>query len=107
MIIYNVTVKIDLDVHEEWLAWMSEVHIPEVMQTGVFLENTISRILLQDETDGISYAFRYKCASMADLQKYFSVYAPHLQKSHGDRYAGKFVAIRTVMEEIQNENSPG
>ena len=30
MIIYNVTIKIDLDVHDEWLAWMKLEHIPRV-----------------------------------------------------------------------------
>ena len=54
MILYNVTVKIDSEVHEEWLKWMLEVHIPEVMETGLFLDNRIAKVLLQDESDGIS-----------------------------------------------------
>jgi len=36
MIIYNVTVSVDNEVHEMWLAWMRNTHLPEVMATGYF-----------------------------------------------------------------------
>lgn len=41
MILYNVTVKIDLDVHDLWLRWMKEEHIPRVMETGCFVESKL------------------------------------------------------------------
>jgi hypothetical protein len=100
MILYNVTVKIDLDVHDEWLHWMQEVHLPEVMATGLFLDNRVAKVLLQDESDGISYAFQYTCADMATMQKYMGLHAPYLQKAHGERYKDKFVAFRTLLEVI-------
>lgn len=51
MIIYNVTIKIENDVHDEWVNWMKTVHIPEVMETGFFLENRFAKILVDDEED--------------------------------------------------------
>ncbi|MEO8589060.1 MAG: DUF4286 family protein, partial [Flavobacteriales bacterium] len=45
MILYNVTINIDLDVEREWLVWMKETHIPEVMATGLFLESRMFRVL--------------------------------------------------------------
>ena len=37
MIIYNITVSIiDQNIHQNWLKWMKEIHIPEVMDTGFF-----------------------------------------------------------------------
>ncbi len=98
MILYNVTVKIDPDVHDEWLQWMKEVHIPEVMGTGLFLDNRLAKVLLQDEADGITYSFQYTCTDMATLQKYMGLHAPYLQKAHTDRYKDKFVAFRTLLE---------
>ena len=38
-VIYNVTVSVDEDAHHEWLEWMQEVHIPDVMKTGSFVES--------------------------------------------------------------------
>lgn len=99
MIIYNVTVNIDDDVHDEWLDWMKKEHIPAVMQTGYFLENKLCKILVQEE-QGTSYSIQYTCANMDDLREYQQKHAPHLQKEHTDRYANKFTAFRTLLEII-------
>lgn len=99
MIIYNVTVNIDDSVHEEWLKWMKEKHIPDVMATGYFLENKLCRILV-DEESGTSYSFQYTCRNMEELKAYQAKHAPRLQKEVADRYKGKFVAFRTLLEII-------
>ena len=36
MYIYNVTIKIDIDIEQEWLTWMQEEHLKEVVATGMF-----------------------------------------------------------------------
>ena len=41
MILYNITVNIDHDIHQEWLVWMKDIHIPDVLSTGLFIENKI------------------------------------------------------------------
>ena len=100
MILYNVTVKIDTSVHDDWLHWMKTVHIPEVLDTGMFVEHKMGRILGQDETDGISYAIQYFCKSMDFLQKYQQEYAATLQAKHTKRYKNQYVAFRTLIELI-------
>lgn len=97
MILYNVTVKIDLDVHDDWLAWMRDKHIPDVMTTGHFVEYRMMRLLEQDETDGITYAIQYGCRGMADLLAYRNNEAPALQAEHTERYKDRFTAFRTIL----------
>lgn len=97
MIIYNVTVNIENDVREEWLNWMKNTHIPDVMATGFFLENKICKVLV-DEEQGTTYSIQYTAASMKDLEEYQKTQAPRLQKEHSERYTGKFVAFRTLLE---------
>jgi hypothetical protein len=99
MIIYNVTVKVDHDVHDDWLSWMKEVHIPDVMRTGKFVEHQIAKVLVDDH-DGTTYAIQYKCSSMQDLESYQAEHAPALQRVHAERYKDKFVAFRTLLELI-------
>ncbi len=41
MYIYNVTVTLEKEIQSEWLRWMKEIHIPDVMRTGFFIENKI------------------------------------------------------------------
>jgi len=99
MIIYNVTINIDENVHDEWLVWMKEIHIPDVMATGFFLENKICKILAESE-GGISYAIQYTCASMVDLDAYNKKHASRLQAEHLNKFNGKFGAFRTLLEVV-------
>jgi hypothetical protein len=91
MILYNVTVSIDYDIQKSWLKWMKEVHIPNVLATGLFVENKIAKIHA-DEEGGISYSIQYYL--------YQSKFAPSLQKEYQLKYAHKSVAFRTVLEVI-------
>ncbi len=52
MIIYNVTIKVDKTIAEDWLLWMQKEHIPEVMATGCFYAYKIVRLLEIDESEG-------------------------------------------------------
>ena len=96
MIIYNVTVNIDYDAHDEWLHWMKTTHIPDVMNTGMFIEARISRILAEED-GGKSYSIQYLCESMATYERYRDEYAPALQHAHTAKFGGKFVAFRTLL----------
>lgn len=99
MVIYNVTVNIDDDIHLEWVQWMKETHIPEVMQTGMFLENRLCKLLVNEES-GTTYTIQYTAYSLADLHEYQEIFAPELQRKHREKFGNKFVAFRTVMEII-------
>lgn len=97
MIIYNVTVNVDNDIREEWLQWMKSKHIPDVMETGFFIENKICKVLVEEE-QGTTYSIQYTCANMDDLRAYQAQHAPRLQKEVADKYGDKFVAFRTLLE---------
>jgi len=99
MYIYNVTVNIDADVHDEWLKYMKETHIPDVMNTGCFTENKIVKVLNVDDV-GHTYSFQYTFEKMDDIERYQKDFAPELQADVKKRYADKFAAFRTLLEII-------
>jgi hypothetical protein len=100
MILYSITVNIDHDVHEEWLHWMRTKHVPEIMATGLFVENKMLRLLNEFDNGGITYSFQYYLKSMEDYIRYENDYAPQLQLIHSKRYNGKFVTFQTLLEVI-------
>jgi hypothetical protein len=106
MIIYNVTVSIDLDVHEKWLKWMQEVHIPEVMNTGKFMECRMSKILAEEE-GGKAYSIQYLCKDKETLENYQAEDAPALQKKHQELFGTKAVAFRTLLDVIYMDIANG
>lgn len=99
MFIYNVTVNITDEAHQEWLIWMKETHIPDVMKTGCFVDSQILKVLyIEDE--GHTYSIQYKFLEMADIEKYQKDFAPGLQAEHKKMFDGKYVAFRTVLEMV-------
>ena len=100
MILYNVTVSIDPEIQEDWLQWMRSIHIPDVINTGCFIEGKFSRIHGEEE-GGVTYSVMYLSPSQEVYEEYQSTHAPRLQKEHTDRYAGKFAAFRTILNVIE------
>lgn len=99
MYIYNVTIKIDLDVKDLWIKWMKEVHIPMVMQTGCFLDYKMLRLML-DEEDGDTYAIQYYVNDIETLEQYQKEHGPDLRNETEKIFKDRYVAIRSVLEVI-------
>lgn len=101
MILYNVTCNVEKPIAEEWLNWMKNVHIPEVMATGCFLEYKILRLLNQDSDDqGVNYAIQYTCDSESTLERYRSEFGPSLMAKTWEQYGERVIAYRSVLEII-------
>ncbi len=98
MLIYNVTVKIEHDLNEDWLRWMRDVHIPDVMATGLFENHRLCKVLGDDDAHGITYAIQYLCPDLETFMKYQEKHAPGLQAAHAERYRDRYVAFRTLLE---------
>lgn len=98
MIIYNVTIQVDNSICTEWLKWMKEEHIADVLSTGLFTDARLCHLLEQDETDAKTYTIQYFCHSITEYNRYISDYAQEMREKGFARFGNKFVAFRTVME---------
>jgi hypothetical protein len=100
MITYNISLKVEESVVDEWVEWMLTVHIPELMQTGCFTTYRLSRLLDQDEADGVTFSAQYDCLGMDQYNRYITEFAEEMRTKALAKFAGKFLAFRTVMETI-------
>ncbi len=99
MILYSVTIIIQPEIETEWIDWMKETHIPDVLRTGSFTECRIHKVL-GSEGDEPVYVMQYHCRSVEEYHRYRDSFAPALQKDHTDRFAGKFRGSRMLLEEV-------
>jgi hypothetical protein len=100
MIIYNETTHVEQSIHEAWLTWMKEIHIPEVMQTKCFTKFQIIRMLEVDETEGVTYAIQYYAENKADYNRYMELYAPAFRKSIMEIWDDKIIPFCSLMEVV-------
>ncbi len=104
MILYNVTVNIDFDVEEEWRTWMKDVHIPDVMSTGLFSQNKFYKLLGEvPEANGATYSIQYFAQNITDVNNYLENHAPKLIQEHMAKYKNKHVSFRTLLQEVIEE----
>ena len=101
MFIYNVTVKIDPTIEADWIKWMKEEHIPEVLATGKFFESRFVRLIDVDESEGPTFAAQYTARTKEDYEDYITHFSPGLRKKGLDRWGNLFIAFRTVMQVVE------
>lgn len=100
MYIYSVTISIDKELEKEWLEWMINKHIPDVLSTGCFKDYKIFQVFSAMAEDLATYNVQYTFERVEDIEKYQKEFASVLQKEHKDKFEGKFVATRTVLKKI-------
>lgn len=96
MFVYNVTVSLDPQVEQEWIQYMKDKHIKEVLATNCFIECKLSRVHGEEE-QGVTYSVMYLLPSEDKYKEYQSKFAGELQKDHQARFNGKFAAFRTTL----------
>jgi hypothetical protein len=100
MFIYNVTVSITKEAEAEWIQWMKDVHIPNVLKTGMFSGYKFYKVLSHDDPSTGSYCTMYTVEVLDNFVKYLNELAPALRKEVDDKFSGRYAAFRTLLEEI-------
>lgn len=101
MLLYNVTINIEKDAEEEWVIWMKETHIPDVLNTGMFVENKFYKILHDSEDGSVNYSVQYFAENMEKIMEYQRSFAHKLQHDAKEKFGEKFVAFRTLLETVK------
>ena len=103
MLIYNVTINIDESVHDEWLLWMRDKHIPDMLATGKFSHAKMVKVLVEEDMGGVTYSVQYTTKDRGTLEAYYNEDAERLRKDGMARFADKFVAFRTELEVVSQQ----
>jgi len=100
MIVYNVTVKVEPGIADKWIQWMKAEHLNDMMNTGLFSDYRLCRLMEQDESEGVTFVIQYHSDSIENYQSYVQEHAPRMRKKSLDKFGNKFAAFRTVIEVI-------
>lgn len=97
MFIYNVTVNIEPEIHDQWVKYMKETHMPDVMKSGCFVDSQLIKVLFVED-QGHTYSAQYKFLNMSDIENYQKHFAQKLQAEHKEKFGEKYTAFRTLLE---------
>jgi len=98
MILYNLTIKIDQTIKEDWLVWMQNTFIPLALEDGLFTAHKLCRLLDLEEKDGITYALQLFCQNKKQLDAFRNGHEQHLQLTLVQQFPNKLIFFPTAME---------
>ncbi|WP_086477736.1 DUF4286 family protein [Arenibacter amylolyticus] len=97
MYIYNVTINIEESIEQDWLQWMQDTHIPEMLATGKFSKALMTRVMVEEEMGGYTFSVQYTTDSKETLERYYAEDAERLRSKGMSLFGGKFVTFRTEL----------
>ena len=98
MIIYNVTTKLDHSIVANWLSWIKEEHIPDIIATGCFSHAVVLRLVEVDDSEGPTFAVQYHAPDKVKYSQYIQQFAESMRKKAMDKWGNKFISFRSVLE---------
>ena len=101
MFVYNVTIKVEDSIKDDWLNWLKEEHVPEVLATGCFTQATMLRMLEVDDTEGPTYTIQYHALSKSLYNLYIEKFAGTLRQRSFEKWGDKFIGFRSIMQVVE------
>ncbi len=101
MFIYSITAIVKKDVETEWIKWMKEVHIPNILHTGYFNNHKFYKLRIPtNSSNEVTYLVHYECETLEHYLSYVEKDASTLQAEVNAKFLGKVTSARMVIEAI-------
>lgn len=100
MITYQVVCTVPEDIEPEWRDWMLDEHIRDVMDTEMFTEYLLQRVIKPHPDGTVRYSIRYRADSWEKIEQYRNDFAPVLQAAHNAKYGSSISVERSILEDV-------
>lgn len=100
-IVYNVTAAVTEGIRDEWLRWMESVHIPRMLETGLFTSARLLRVHAF-ERDALTYCVQYTAESRADFERFRVEFASEIEAKHSAEFGEDATTFATILEVIES-----
>ena len=101
MVLYNITFNIEPEIQNEWLAWIKDVYFPLVLDTGLFLDVNMYRLLNETENQGLTYSVQFFSDSLKKVNAYLENHAPEIAEKHMQTFRHKHVSFMSILESVE------
>jgi Domain of unknown function (DUF4286) len=100
MIIQNITYSIEKELEQDFLNWMQNTHIQNVMITGFPKSYKVMKLLTEVENGGATFSVQYNFDSIEGFEVFENEYFDDLNYEVDKRYRGKYVFFPSLLEEL-------
>lgn len=100
MFVYNLSVKVDRKILQEWIKWQREEHIPEIMGTNLFTEVKFFELLEPDQLDEPTFISQYFTDSRENYNRYINEYSSTLRERARQKWGDNFIDFSSLMQTV-------
>lgn len=100
MILYNITFNIEPEIESEWINWMKDNYFTFVLNTDLFFDVKMFRLLNETENQGLTYSVQFFTDSIDKAEIYLEKYATKIFNAHNEAFRHKHVSFMTLLESI-------
>lgn len=101
MILYNITFNIEPDIQKEWYDWMQHKYFPFVLETELFFDVKMFRLLNETENEGLTFSVQFFSDSLEKVNIYLENFAPQIVDRHNQQFKYKHVSFMTILESVE------
>jgi len=101
MLIYNITFLVAENASDQWLKWVHEIHIPEMVSSGYFTEPRLTKVLSDHGLKDTSYAVQYHIEDMKLMEAWERKFKANLERDCAMVFGEHVLLFTTVLELIK------
>lgn len=102
MILYNVTIILDIEIQNKWLNWVQKDQIPRILETGNFVSSRLLKVL-DSPNEGATYCVQFIANSIQNVYDFKQKHGQFLEALTPEFFNNKHVIFATAMEFIDNQ----
>lgn len=98
MVIYNITYSVAKNINEQWLNWMKETHIREIIETGLYVKYQMVKLLDTDEDESTTYAIQFYAQTKGKHLEYIREHEVSFKLKSSRQWGNEVLGFGTLME---------
>lgn len=100
MLVYNTTYQVNIEDARNFVIWIHQCYIPNVIEFGQLKKPRLSRIISHKEEGSECFSLQFEVESSARLHHWYNKQGAQLNKELIDLFKEKVVAFTTLMDII-------
>ncbi len=97
MILFNLTILANQEIHEELKSWILKEFLPSITEEKLFGSLSLLK-LLNSPNEGVTYALQFKATDENVINKFREHHLPLLENKAQLEYANKIYFFESLME---------
>lgn len=98
MVLLNTTFHVHKSVEQQFIDWVHHTYIQQAMSSGLFTDPIVSRILIETDPEGTSYAVQLRASSHEAAGLWHDNEAGRMKNALAEKYGERILHFTTFME---------